>query len=115
VASRFSLLVKFEDGFGELHPGGPGFIDAGAGEDVGAAGAFPNPGVAIANEKRLAATARFLKRLGAPGAQASTLQMTPEVGMQNKVLEVTVGSPHGSAEPGRHKNSGGGDPLGMDV
>ena len=62
-------LQQFEHAFGQLHAGGPGLVHAGAGEHVGAAGAFADARVAVAGEERLAAPAGFLQRLGAPRPQ----------------------------------------------
>ena len=89
---RLPLLVQFEDGFGQLRAGGPGLVDAGAGEDVGAAGAFADACVAIAARGRV--------RRGVPDSwsdlapqerRRAALQMAPDVGVQEVVLEVAVG------------------------
>ncbi len=111
----FPVLEQLEDGFGQLRAGGPGLIDAGTGEHVGAAGTFADAGVAVADQDGLAAAAGFLKRLGAPGAETAAFKIAPQIGMQHEVLQVAVGGPHGTAEPGRHEDADGGHVAGVDV
>ena len=53
-------LQQIRDAFGELHAGGPSLIDAGAGQNVGAAGAFTNARVSVAGKEGLAVAARFV-------------------------------------------------------
>src|ERR1039457_7543607 len=77
-------------GFGKLDAGGPGFVHARTGEDVGAAGALADARVSIASQKRLAALPRLLPRAGAPGAQPAALEVAPQIRMQHVVLEIAV-------------------------
>ena len=71
---------QFEDRLAELDAGGPGLVDAGAGEHVGRAGALADAGEAVADEEGLAVLARFFERFGAPGAQGAVLEVLPESG-----------------------------------
>ena len=91
---RFLCLEQFEHGLGELCAGGPGFIHAGAGEHVRAAAAFADARVAVADEVRFAAAARFAKRLRAPRAELAAFEVTPEIRVQHPVLEMAVGGAH---------------------
>ena len=92
---RLAGAEQFDDGFAELHAGGPGFVHAGAGEHVGGAGALADAGVAVAGEVRLAVAAGFLQRFGAPGAQRAVLEMRPQRGMLDVVLQIAVGGARG--------------------
>ena len=74
---RELIFEQIEYGFGKLRAGGPGLVDAGTGEDIGAAGTFADAGIAIAREKGFAVTARFLKRFGSPGFESAASKMTP--------------------------------------
>ncbi len=49
---RLLIAEEFEDSFSELHARRPGFINARVGQDVRAAAALANPGVAISNQVR---------------------------------------------------------------
>ena len=48
LGKRQAGAEDVEDGFGQLHAGGPGLVDAGAGEHVGRAGALADAGIAVA-------------------------------------------------------------------
>ena len=112
---RLFGLEQFEDGLGELRAGGPGFVHAGAGEDVRGAAAFADARVAVADEVRLAALAGFAERLGAPGAELAALEIAPEIRMQHPMLEIAVGGAHRAVEPRRHENAERRDAVGMHV
>ena len=106
---------QFEDGFGELRAGGPGFVDAGAGEHVGGAGALADAGEAVAGEDGLAAAAGLLERLCAPGAEGSVFEDLPQGGVLDVVLQIAVGGAAGVAEPGGDEDADGDETVGMDV
>src|ERR1035441_6181281 len=92
-------LEQLEHAFGELSAGGPGFVHAGAGEDIGRAGALADARVAVADQVRFAPEPRFAERLGAPRAQLAALEVAPEIGMQHPMLEVAVSCAHRTVEP----------------
>ena len=115
LRERFLRLEQFEHGFGELRAGGPGFVHARAGEDVGAAAAFADARVAVADEMRFAAPAGFAERLRAPRAELAALEVAPEIRMQHPVLEVAVGRAHRAVEPRRHEDAERRDAVGMHV
>src|ERR1035437_9868615 len=115
LGERLARLQQFRHRFGELDAGGPGFVDAAAGQHVGAAGAFADARVALAHQERLAAKARFLQRFGAPTAQFGSLQIPPEVRVQHVVLQVAVRGTDRTPEPGRDEESHRGDAAGMHV
>src|SRR4051812_18374439 len=68
---------QFDDGFRELRAGGPGFVDAGTGENVGGSGPFSDASKSVASEERLTVAAGFLERLRAPRAQCAAVQVLP--------------------------------------
>ena len=90
-AKRFSFAQEFDNGFRQLNACHPGLVYAGTGKHVGAAGAFANAGIAVAGEERLAVPAGLLQGFRAPRAQDSTLQIFPNGGMLNVVLQIAVG------------------------
>ena len=112
---RQFLFEELDDSFGKLRARGPGFIHAGAGENIGAPGAFADSRVAVSHKERLATAPRFLQRLCAPGLQRSALQMAPQIRMQNKVLQIAIGRAHGTAEPRRNEDANGGQTVRMDI
>ena len=59
MGEGFPGFEQFDHAFREHRAGGPRFVDAGAGEDVGAAGTLANARIAIAGEARFAAAAGF--------------------------------------------------------
>ena len=115
LGERLFGLEQFEDGLGELRAGGPGFVHAGAGEDVRGAAAFADARVAVAGEVRLAVLAGFAERLRAPRAELAALEIAPEIRMQHPMLEIAVGRARRAVEPRRHKNAERRDAVGMDV
>src|SRR5208283_1386380 len=96
---RLFGLEQFEDSFGELRAGGPGFVHAGAGEDVRGAAAFADARVAVAGEVRLTVLAGFAERLRAPRTELAAIEMAPEIRMQHPVLEIAVGGARRAVEP----------------
>ena len=111
----FAFAHQFEDGFSELDAGEPGFIDAGASEDIGGAGVFADAGVAVAGEVGLAMLAGFEDGFGAPTAEFASFEETPEEGVLDEVLEVAVAGPDGGLHPGGDEDAGGDDAIGVDV
>src|SRR6185369_2338725 len=105
--SRFEVLFRkwlfgleqFDHRIGELCAGGPGFIDARAGENIRGAAAFADARVTVADEMWFTASAGFAKGLGAPGPELATLEIPPEIRMQHPVLEISIGGAHRAIEP----------------
>ncbi len=115
LGERLASGAQFLHGLGKLDAGGPGFVHAGAGQDVGAAGTLADARVSIARQKRLAALARLLQRLGAPGAQLAAFEIAPEIRMQHVVLEIAIGRAYRIVEPGRHEDADGSHAAGMHI
>ncbi len=112
---RLAGLEQFHHGLGQLRAGGPGFIDSRAGEYVRRARPLAHARIAIARQVGLAALARFLQRLGAPGAQRAAFHIPPDVRMQEEMLQIAVGGAGRILEPGRNKDAGRSDTVRMDV
>src|SRR5208282_450618 len=91
LRERFLRLEQFEHGFGQLRAGGPGFVHARSGEDVGAAAAFADARVAVAGEMWFAAPAGFAEGLRAPGPELAALEKMPEIRVHHPMLKVAVG------------------------
>ena len=53
-------MEQFDDCFGELCAGRPGFVHARAGQDIRAAGAFADARVSVADEEWLTVRSGFL-------------------------------------------------------
>src|ERR1035441_10289936 len=115
LGERFLRLEQFEHGLGELCAGGPGFVHARSGEDVGAAAAFADARIAVAGQMRFAAAAGFAERLRAPRPEFAALEKMPEIRVQHPMLQVAVGRAHRAVEPRRDEDAEGSDAAGMDV
>src|SRR5208337_4104451 len=70
---------------------------------------------AVAREKWLAVTARFLQRLSSPRFQRSTFEITPQIRMEHEVLQVAICRAYRTAEPRRNKDANRSQPFRMNV
>ncbi len=59
--------------------------------------------------------ARFFERLRAPGAQGSILQVLPQRGVLDVVLQIAVGGARGVVQPRGDEDTHGDEALGMNV
>src|ERR1019366_8976445 len=64
---------------------------------------------------RLAALARFLQRLGAPRAQPTAFEVTPEIRVLNVMLQVAIHGARRAIEPRRNKDADRRHPAGMNI
>src|ERR1039457_6497564 len=64
---------------------------------------------------RLAALARFLQRLGAPRAQPTAFEVTPEIRVLNVMLQVAIHGARRAIEPRRNKDANRRHPAGMNI
>src|ERR1019366_3849572 len=64
---------------------------------------------------RLPALARFLQRLGAPRAQPTAFQVTPEIRVLNVMLQVAIHGARWKIEPRRNKDANRRHTAGMNI
>ncbi len=91
LRERKAGAEELEDGLAELDARSPCLVDARAGEHVGGTGALADARESVAGEEWLAVLAGFFERFCAPGAQYAALEMTPERGMLDVVLQIAIG------------------------
>ena len=112
---RLPCFEQFDDGFGELSAGGPGFVDAGTGENVGGAGTFADAGIPLPARNGSPCASGFLQRLRAPRAERAALEMLPYIRMLDVMLQVAIGGAQGLASHDGNEDADGGEAIGMNV
>jgi len=106
---------QFDDCLTQLRTRGPGLVHAGAGEHISRAGAFADACVAVAAEIGLAVAATLFQGFCAPGAQGSVLEVLPQRGVLDVVLQVAIGGARGVVHPRRDEDAHRDQPLRMHV
>ena len=106
---------QLDDGFSELHAGGPGLVHTGVGEEIGGAGALADAGETVAIKERLAVAAGLFQRFSAPGAQGAVLEIAPQRGMLDEVLQIAIGGARGIVHPRRNDDADGDETIRMRI